>query len=338
MQRFWQYGVYLALVGGIFSQRCMGSFGDREFTSEKSVEETRIPTVVLPNIGNYEITSADGEINIPFEMYRGDIRMTVQINGRDCYFLVDNGALWDDLLFFGSPKVDSLGFRLTGEVALGDTAAAIPIIADTADDITVAFKNVIFTNQSAVMYRYIPGLPNLWEGADGQISAAFFINFVVTIDFDRSVLSLIKPENFDAGDFGQPIDMHLGPHNSRTITTELGMQNGGEIALELLVDMGGIHPLYLPIGKNTKIVLPDDAVETSIAYGIMGYIGRISCLRIGEYMLADIPTAFTHIDNDVSIFGNQMLGMPLLRRFNVAFDYPNNRMFLKPNQSFAEPF
>jgi len=55
--------------------------------------------VVAPGAppGSYTITSGKESVTIPFEMFRGDIRMRAQINGRDCHFLVDNGSLWYDL-------------------------------------------------------------------------------------------------------------------------------------------------------------------------------------------------------------------------------------------------
>ena len=144
--------------------------------------------------GKYVIKSGAASAVIPFEMYRGDIRMEVEINGQSSYFLVDNGSLWDELLFFGSPKVDALGLNVTGQRILGDETAANPNIIDVAAGVAVDFGSIVFTDQPAAIMRYIPGLPNPWEGAEGQISAAFFKNFVVRIDFDELKLTLTKPD------------------------------------------------------------------------------------------------------------------------------------------------
>jgi hypothetical protein len=69
-----------------------------------------------------------------------------------------------------------------------------------------------------------------------------------------------------------------------------------------------------------------------------GYIGRVSRIRIGDYTLEDVETAFTPVAENASPFGNTMIGMPLLQRFNLVFDYFNNHLYLESNQSFSEPF
>ncbi|MFC1547828.1 hypothetical protein ACFL5M_04810 [Candidatus Neomarinimicrobiota bacterium] len=293
-------------------------------------------------LGSYQILSGKESVTIPFEMFRSDIRMSARINGRDCHFLVDNGNLWDELLFFGSPKIDSLELEITGVTALGDTSVENPIYADVAEDITIAFGDLVFSGQTGIITRYIPGLPNPWEGADGQISAAFFKNFMVSINFDESRITLIKPEQFRYTGPGQAVTVHQGPLDSRTITAEVAIAEGSVLDLELLVDLGGIYPLYLPLGSDDRITLPEDAEEVVLGIGFggpeQGYLGRINRLTIGNYTLENVLTAFTPMAENASVFGGTMVGMPLLQRFNLVFDYFHDHLYVEPNQSFNDPF
>ena len=55
-----------------------------------------------PAPGKYTILSGGSEVEIPFEMFRGDIRMKGGIEGRPARLMLDNGYMWDDLLIFGS--------------------------------------------------------------------------------------------------------------------------------------------------------------------------------------------------------------------------------------------
>lgn len=281
-------------------------------------------------------------IQIPFEVFRNDIRMLAQINGQDCYCLLDNGSLWEELLFFGSPKVDSLNLPIAGETVIGDPNAPNPIVADTASDVSIRFGELVFSGQKAIITRYTPGLPNLWEGADVQISAAFFSNYTVAVDFDEMLIRLVPPDKFKDIGQGQEIRMRPGPFNSRTINVRVMMPDGAETSIDLLVDLGGVHPLYLPIGRDKRISLPEDAVESILGNGlsgpVYGHLGRIKTLRIGKYALHDVVTAFTPVAPEDPIFGNSMIGLPLLRRFNIIFDYSNERLILEPNRSFLEPF
>ncbi len=287
-----------------------------------------------PPPGTYHILSGD-EITIPFEYYKNKFRFKAQINGKDCQMMLDNGSLWDQLLFFGSPQVDKMGFKISGETNLGSNKA------DIAENISIRFKDVVFHGQTAVITRYDPNLPNPWEGFDGQISATFFKHFVVKIDFDQSFIELIPPDQFNYNGNGEIFKMKPGPFASRTMTAEMIMHDGKTITLDLLIDLGGFHPLYLPIGKDDRITLPTDAVETSLGKGLFshkGYLGTIKEIRLGNFTLNDIPTAFTVVEKNANIYSNTMIGLPLLKKFNIIFDYFNERIILEPLKSFFEPF
>lgn len=291
--------------------------------------------------GKYKITSENGKITIPFELYRDKIRMTAKVNGRDCHFSIDNGSLWDELLFFGSPKTDSLALKYTGETVIGDSNVANPIRADIAPNVSLDFKDVVFTEQTAIVTRYDPRLPNLWEGIDGQVSATFFKHFVVRINFDESIIELIPPAEFDDSGEGQTLTMKPGPHDSRTIRTDIKMQDGSQTSIDLLVDLGGLYPLYLPIGKYDSIRLPKNAVESGLGTGFFlheGFLGRVKSIKLGKYLLNDAVTAFTLVDKETDVYGNTMMGFPLLQRFNVTFDYFNSRLILEPSKAFNDPF
>jgi hypothetical protein len=288
-----------------------------------------------PPPGTYKILSGNGKIAIPFEMDRGKIRMAARVNGHDCHLSVDNGSLWDQLLFFGSPHVDGLGLSKTGEASIGGTKA------DLSFPLAVSFKDVEFLGQTAVITRYDPRVPNVWDGLDGQVSAMFFKHFVVRIDFDASRIELIPPESFADLGQGQALPMKTGPFGSRTVTADVVMPNGAATTIDLLVDLGGIHPLYLPLGKHDAITLPPDAVAATLGTGLRtqeGYLGKVNTVRLGKYALADVPTAFTPVAKDAGVYGNTMLGLPLLRRFSVTFDYFHDVMILEPSKSYHDPF
>ena len=203
---------------------------------------TKIMEVLNSSPLSYKILSENGRIIIPFEFHRNKFRFNATINGRSCNMMLDNGSLWDQLLFFGSPRVDSIGFKITGETSIGKTKA------DTATDITVRFKDVVFYDQAAVITRYDPKLPNPWEGFDGQISAAFFKHFVVRIDFDKTVIELIPFGKFTYSGKVQALPMQPGPFDSRMITADIITRNGETVTLDMLIDLGGgFTPSIFPL-------------------------------------------------------------------------------------------
>jgi hypothetical protein len=275
---------------------------------------------------NYQILSASNNITIPFEYYRNKFRFKAHINGKECYLMLDNGSLWDELLFFGSPKVDSLNFRFTGETSIGLNKA------DFAENVVMQFNDIVFNKQTAIVTRYNPNLPNLWEGTEGQVSAAFFKNFIVKIDFQKMFLELIPPENFNYSGNGQVLEMKPGPFNSRLVSATVELENGNSVKLDLLVDLGGLYPLYLPLGRINEITIPENAKEITLGAGLQvqkGYLGNIKSIHLGKISENDIEAAFIPVSYDTDVYGNTMIGLPLLQKFTVFFDYFNNRLILE---------
>ncbi len=77
--------------------------------------------------GSYKITSENGKIEIPFKLYRGDVWFLGRMNGKEVRMLIDNGLLWNPLLFFGSERVDSLGMNYDGKTEVGGGGSGVQI-------------------------------------------------------------------------------------------------------------------------------------------------------------------------------------------------------------------
>ena len=70
----------------------------------------------------------------------------------------------------------------------------------TASGITISFPGVEFAGQSAIITPSSAGFAEWWAGTEGQVSATFLKHFVVDIDFDQMIITLIEPRAFrDAG-------------------------------------------------------------------------------------------------------------------------------------------
>jgi len=278
---------------------------------------------------SYILNPPSDSVVIPFELFGKNIRMSARVNGQECNVLLDNGSLWDDLLFFGSPNVDSLNLNIVGITNLGNSTA------ETASAIDLEFEGLTFTDQQAVILPYVEGLPNPWEGADLQVSSAFFKNFVVEINFDHKIIRLTKPEAYDYRGNGEVIDMTPDVFESRTSRIEIETHDGKIIELDLLLDLGGLFELYLPVGDSKEITLPPDAELKSLGTGGFGasegYIGTVKEVRIGKYRLTDVEAAFVDVEAGESVYGNAMIGFPMFQRFNITFDYFNERMILEPS-------
>jgi hypothetical protein len=300
------------------------------------------PPDLGPPPGTYTVLSDDGTIRIPFEIFRDDILMIAEVKGLELRMLIDNGSLWDQLLFFGSPRIDALGLVHDGEIEVGGSGAGDPVMADTASDITIRFPDVEFSGQTAVITPYDSGLTTLWEGADGQVSAAFFKHFVVDIDFGEMVITLTPPESYRYDGGGRAVPLEPASFGSWTIPGEIVTVDGSMIALDLMLDLGDLHALSLTTGGPAAIPLPGNALEAHLGFGvqgeILGHVGRVREVRVAGYTLTDVLAGFTAAEEGERTDDDAYIGFGLLRRFNIVLDYPHGRMYFEPNRHFVEPF
>lgn len=294
-----------------------------------------------PPPGSYRITADDGVIKIPFEEFRSEIRMNAVINGQPARMLIDNGYLWDQLLMFGSPRVDALGLKYEEKIEVRGSGEGDPVVSSVARGVTVTFPGVEFYDQEAIVTPYVPGGPVLWEGSEGQVSAAFFKHFVVDINFDELVLTLIEPDEFRYTGGGVELPLEHLESGAWGMPCTLVMSDGRVIDRLVMWDIGLNGALLFETNGPSQIPLPEKAVSTSLGFGMqgetMGHVGRIRSIKIGTYAIEDVLAEFrSSAQNENTEYDDAMIGFALTKQFNVVFDYPHHRIFLEPNKNFGE--
>lgn len=292
--------------------------------------------------GSYRITAPDGVIRIPFKLYRGDILLEGgRMNGRDVRMMLDNGMLWDQLLFFGGPRVDSLALAYDGEIDVGGPGEGDPVKSRTASGITISFPGVEFAGQSAIITPSSAGFAEWWAGTEGQVSATFLKHFVVDIDFDQMIITLIEPRAFRYAGAGIEVPMKPLAGGYWAIPGTIELADGRRVALDLAMDLGYNDFLQIDPREAHRLAVPERTLEASLGFGAQGetrgFMGRVRAVEIGEYRLPDLLTGFVSPDDKGEVTTEAMIGLGLFSRFNIVYDYPGHRMFLEPNRRFAEP-
>jgi hypothetical protein len=295
-----------------------------------------------PPPGTYRIAAANGPVVIPFSLFRGDILMTGWVNGKPVRMMLDNGFLWDQILFFGSPTVDSLGLAYDGEAEVGGSGGGNAVQSRTASAITIGFPGVEFYDQTAIITPYESGLTNMWWGTEGQVSATFLKHFVVDIDYDQMQMTLTEPDRFTYTGKGVEVPMIPLLPGAWGIPAVIQFKDGTRAALDLMMDLGYGDVVELVEGGPNQMQAPANAIEGSLGFGAQGetrgHFGRLAGIEIGGYRLAGPIAAFVPPEQSSHTFHEAMVGMEVFRRFNLVFDYPHHRLFLEPNSHFAEPF
>lgn len=301
------------------------------------------PPAPGPPPGHCRILAEDGVIKIPFDVYRGDIRFRGEINGHRVHLLLDDGFMWDPLLFWGGPEVDSLDLEYDGQEMIGGPSQENAIASRTAGGITLRLPGVEFTDQTAVVAPGSSGVSRRWQGSVGQVSATFFKHFVVDINFDEMMITLIEPGKFEYRGGGTGISWKPLGFGPWAIPARLGLDGGRSVSLDLMMDLGYNDQLQISTTGEHDITVPERALPAGLGFNIqgeetLGHIGRVPSVQIGGYEVKDVLAAFVSREHSAETFSEVMIGLGLLSRFNLVFDHSRQRLFVEPNRSFAESF
>ncbi len=178
----------------------------------------------------------------------------------------------------------------------------------------------------------------------GLIGYDLLSRFVVKIDYLAKIITFYHPQYFNYRGKGEKFKISIEEmkpyiHAEATLTA-------GTIPVKLILDTGAGHSLSLEQGAHPSIQVPHRHIPSSLGVtlngNVFGAIGRIDKMKIGSFELDKVITSFPDtsslrfIRNVAGRQGN--LGLGVLKRFLLIFNYPENELILKPNKHFKEPF
>ena len=290
--------------------------------------------------GTYVIQDDRDTVSFPFEFYGMNLMVKARMNNIPINMLIDNGVLWDELFFYGSPLVDSLGMQLDGEILVEGAGEDEGIQSNTASNVSIAFGDVLFSGQNAVITSKEQGFADYFPGVAGQVCGAFFKHFMVEFNFDTQLLTLHRPDHFHYHGKGKSVPMIRDSSGAYSIPVRLKINDKPAFDYRLFIDLGGIYPVSLVIDDRLEIEKPTGE-KTLLGYGasgaIRGYQSMLGSLKIGGYELKDVASVMIE-STEGGDYTNTTIGLPILMRFNLIFDYFNERLYLEPNSHFFDPY
>lgn len=257
---------------------------------------------------------------------------------------------------------DSLNFVLdtgSGGISLDSSTAAQLNISLTKSDKTIrgiaGVKNVDFALNRTLL---LPGIEvknldfhiNDYElltsvygvKIDGIIGYSFFRRYIVQLDYDKMMV-----EVYTAGRFRyQRGGYMLKPHFSTLPLQQMIIEDTRAILSRYIFDTGAGLCFMLSkdfmqdsgVFKSTRKFYPTQAE------GLGGKkqmeLTILKSIKIGPYKFKNVPVHVFedqfNITNYPSLGG--IIGNELLRRFNVTINYPEQCIYIKPNNNFNDGF
>ena len=285
---------------------------------------------------------------VPLRTERNLLVVSAYLNDSGPYnFLLDTGVAASIIT---APEIaELLGFT-HGELfrVVGAGGKATGLLAYQADKVRVSLPGIVAPAMSVLVLSedvlnlsgYV-GMP-----IHGILGSELFRSFVVAVQLDAHRLVLRDPAGFKPPTGRQWAALPLTvTQNKAYLTVPVSLHDSLARPLKLVLDTGAGHALSLETAADPRLVVPTRHLTAELGRGLSGVVhgqlGRVDSLRLGRFRLPSVLTSFpadadVHSRTDVPRHGN--LGYELLKRFSLIIDYPHQRLLLRPNLHFHEPF
>lgn len=272
---------------------------------------------------------------IPFEYELDKIIVPVTVNGsKPIRCILDTGMVGG--VFLMNPAVaEGMKLEYTPAQVMLQGAGPGTAPAKMATGASVDMAGVPFADQRVIVMGEAG--PLAWTGWDGAIGASVFGKYVVSIDTDKKVIRLYDPGKFDPKAAGEAVEMTV-VNTKPFIKVNVDVDGKKPVPLTAVVDTGSSSEIMLSGDKG----LPEPAASVEGVLGrgvggeVRGRVGRSAKISIGNFALNSVVSQF-HVGR-VPTNSDALIGMGLLNRFSVTFDYTNGRMYLKAGERHKEPF
>ena len=272
----------------------------------------------------------------PFNLIANWIVLSVRINGRDCRMLLDSGA---PNVISPSAAV-SLGLDVEGNYA----AQGIGKRDITGGETTVSrlrIGNVVLHDQTfhviALPYAFTHGFnPSI----DGIVGYEVFRRLVVHIDFQSATIRFLDPPSFQYQGKGVAVPFYF----EEQVPVVAGTVDGLQGAFQIDTGSDGSLSLTSPFVTRNDLIRKYSAHINGFAgEGVGGretaYFIRARVLDIGGVR---VPSVVTELLVDTGGIGAMedlagFIGIEILKRFDLTFDYARNTIYLEKNTNYNRP-
>ena len=294
-----------------------------------------------------QFSTSKKQVTIPFKLVNNLIIVPIKVNGTTLNFMLDTGV--EKTILFSLDEKKELSLFNVEKIMLKGLGAQEAIEGLKSKNNKLSMNGLEFLNQEIVVVLDQDFNISSYLGIEvnGIIGSHFFSQNVVKINYSKKKISVFNPDNynknkviskFKAFDFtlenAKPYIMLQVELSERTFDAKC------------LIDTGNSDGLWLFETKSKEIVIPKRNFEDFLGRGFSGAIfgkkAKTTKLLLDDYTFENVITAFPDSVSlaNVKMMDNRLgsIGGEVLRRFNVIFDYKNNKLYLKKNKYFKNSF
>ena len=268
----------------------------------------------------------------------------LNINGRGPYnFILDTGV---GLMIITDPKlIDSLKIEHKRTIKMSGLGEGEAYEAYVTAPLNVTLPGITSSNVSAAILKTdifnlsgYAGLP-----IHGLLGYDFFNSLAVKINFTDTTMSVCLPKYLKPFKKSKKIPITVEDRKPYMMVP-ISFPDGTKTDNKLIIDLGAGHPISLE-NMVQKHGLPKKSIPANLGVAlngpITGFLSRVKSIDIGPYKIKDPITSFPdkdYVQRTFNVPRDGNIGIGILKRFNIVFDYSNGLLYVKPNEKFKTPF
>ena len=303
----------------------------------------------VPTAGPFSFDSPRRrQARMPVQLHRNLLVVKAMLNGAGPYnFLLDSGV---GVSILTAPALaDSLGLRHGQQFrVVGAGGLDSGLLAYQTDSVRLTLPGVVAPRMTwLVLSEDVLNLSGyVGVPIHGILGSELFRSFVVTLRPQLDYLLLNDPATYrpPKGKSWSSIPLTL-ENNKAYFTAPVQLTDSLMLPLKLVLDTGASHALSVEMDSDPRLIAPAARLPTDLGRGlsgtIHGFLGRVKVLHLGRYVLRSVLTSFpdaADVHRRIDVPRNGNIGYELLKRFTLVIDYPHQRLLLRPNVSFHDPF
>ena len=295
----------------------------------------------------FRYNSTKNKISIPFQFINNLIFIPININGLELNFLLDTGV--EETVLFGLEDAEISSFKNAEKINLKGFGREDFVEGLKSENNVLACGDFIDKNHEIyiVLDQNFNFSSQVGIAVNGIIGYKFFKNYLIETNYSsrkivirQETLKFRKKLNTKYSESEIIIDGNK-PYFKTKISTD-----NKEIGTKMLIDSGSGDAVWLFENQKNKIKVPDSNIDDYLGRGFSGELfgkrSRIGKLAFGNF---EFKNALTSFPDSLAITCSRLvqdregsIGGEILKRFDVVYDYPNQKIYFKKNGNFNMPF
>lgn len=294
----------------------------------------------------FQLINNIDKLEIPFQVHGNQIIIPVEVNGVELNFSVDSGSARSIIFDFNG--IDSLNIKKGKLLKFTGYGEKEYFQAYHSDNNSLRIANN-YVNENAELLIMMDEEFSISE------RIGYPVNGLLGKDFFNSNLVHIDNENLKITIFKHDVKLprkirNLKPYSFEMIKDKPHLKtklsnNNSSIEITTMLDTGSSDALLL-FNVDNQFQEPEEGFRDYLGYGMNGKVfgkrSKIDLLELWDEKIRKVTVSIpdlTSLSKDKKLSKNfGSIGMEIIRRFNLTFDYKNKLLYVNSLHSLNEGF